>query len=86
MTGKSFTGLQGVVTGWGAKVVHGPPSPSLNEVTVPIMSNKECRMTPYGQNRITDNMMCAGYPEGKKDSCQVRIRCWNLMILKIGTR
>jgi hypothetical protein len=75
LTGKSFTGLEGVVTGWGAVMQHGATSDVLNEVTVPIMSNKECRMTTYGQKRITDNMMCAGFPEGKKDSCQVSIRC-----------
>ncbi|XP_023717600.1 trypsin-1 isoform X1 [Cryptotermes secundus] len=68
--GRSFTGMQGVVTGWGVTVQNGAPSDVLNEVTVPILSNKECRMTPYGSRKITDNMMCAGYPQGKKDSCQ----------------
>jgi secreted trypsin-like serine protease len=33
------------------------------------MSNIDCRRTGYG-NRITDNMMCAGYSYGMKDSCQ----------------
>lgn len=37
------------------------------------MSNIECRRTGYG-NKITDNMMCAGYPYGMKDSCQVNER------------
>jgi len=85
MTGKSFTGLQGVVTGWGVTIQYGAPSDVLNEVTVPIMSNKDCRMTPYGQKKITDNMLCAGYLEGKQDSCQVRICCWSFMILIVGT-
>lgn len=85
MTGKSFTGLQGVVTGWGVTTQYGATSDVLKEVAVPIMSNKECRMTSYGQKRITDNMLCAGFPEGKKDSCQVRICCWNFIILKVGT-
>jgi hypothetical protein len=85
LTGKSFTGLQGVVTGWGVTTQHGATSDVLNEVTVPIMSNKDCRMTPYGQKKITDNMLCAGFPEGKKDSCQVRICCWNVIILEVGT-
>lgn len=40
------------------------------EVTVPIQSNKECRESGYGASRITDNMLCAGFKEGKKDSCQ----------------
>jgi hypothetical protein len=64
--------MQGVVTGWGVTEQHGAPSDVLNEVTVPIMSNKDCKLTAYGK-RITENMMCAGYPEGKKDSCQVSV-------------
>jgi hypothetical protein len=73
MAGRSFAGAQGVVTGWGVTQQYGAPSDVLNEVTVPIMSNKDCRMTSYGNKKITDNMMCAGFPEGKKDSCQVNI-------------
>jgi hypothetical protein len=71
--GKSFSGMKGVVTGWGVTEPYGPPSDVLNEVTVPIISNDECRMTAYGKKKITDNMICAGFHEGKKDSCQVRI-------------
>nr|CAI5866442.1 unnamed protein product [Callosobruchus analis] len=35
------------------------------------MSNKDCRNTNYSSKMISDNMLCAGYPDtGKKDSCQ----------------
>ncbi|KAF7284124.1 hypothetical protein GWI33_022583 [Rhynchophorus ferrugineus] len=68
-TGKSFTGYNGVVTGWGATSQHGHIAPKLQEVVVPIMSNRDCRKTGY-VNRITDNMLCAGFPEGQKDACQ----------------
>jgi hypothetical protein len=68
-TGKSFTGNKGIVIGWGATQAHGQVSSKLREVEVPIMSNIDCRRTGYG-NRITDNMMCAGYSYGMKDSCQ----------------
>lgn len=61
---------QGIVTGWGATQEHGDVSVTLMEVTVPIQSNKECRESGYGSSRITDNMLCAGFKEGKKDSCQ----------------
>ncbi|XP_060523823.1 trypsin-1-like [Cylas formicarius] len=68
-TGKSFTGHNGVAVGWGATSQHGQVSTKLREVTVPIMSNQDCRKTAYAA-RITDNMMCAGFPDGRKDSCQ----------------
>lgn len=44
--------------------------PPLQEVRVPVMSQETCRKSKYGANRITDNMLCAGYTEGGKDSCQ----------------
>ncbi|XP_044730987.1 trypsin-1-like [Chrysoperla carnea] len=68
--GRSFTGIEGVVTGWGTVEQYGDLAVKLNEVTVPIMSNKECRKTGYGEKRITENMLCAGFPEGEKDACQ----------------
>ncbi|XP_058979635.1 trypsin-1-like [Musca domestica] len=68
--GKSFKGETGTVTGWGALKVGGFTSNTLQEVKVPIMSQDECRKTRYGASRITDNMLCAGYPDGMKDSCQ----------------
>ncbi|CAG2057579.1 unnamed protein product [Timema podura] len=68
--GKSFTGYEGLVTGWGVTAQNGPVSQVLNEVRVPIMSNDDCKKSDYGERRITENMMCAGYPDGKKDSCQ----------------
>ncbi|XP_025162329.1 trypsin-1 isoform X2 [Harpegnathos saltator] len=68
--GKTYTGSQAIVTGWGAIVEAGPVSQTLQEVTVPIISNGECRSMNYPSRRITDNMLCAGYSEGGKDSCQ----------------
>lgn len=69
--GKSFTGQSGVATGWGATSEGGSLATKLREVTVGIMSNEDCKTTGYGSDRISDNMLCAGLPEGKKDSCQV---------------
>lgn len=62
---------QAVVTGWGATEEGGQTSVYLQEVTVPILSNAECRKSKYGATRITDNMLCAGLKAGSKDSCQV---------------
>ena len=44
-------------------------------VRVPVMTNKKCRQTDYGETHgeesITDDMICAGYPgKGVKDACQ----------------
>lgn len=69
--GKTFAGLNGTVTGWGAVQEAGAISQTLQEVKVPILTNTECRASNYPSRRITDNMLCAGYQEGKKDSCQV---------------
>lgn len=51
---------------------QGDISATLQEVVVPILSNNECRQTGYGASRITDNMLCAGFKDGEKDSCQVK--------------
>ena len=40
-------------------------------LNMPVLSKSQCE-DAYGQ-RITDNMFCAGYLEGGKDSCQVHI-------------
>lgn len=52
-------------------IESGDISASLQEVVVPILSNSECRKSGYGSTRITDNMLCAGFKDGEKDSCQV---------------
>lgn len=55
------------VTGWGMTSEHGALSPLLLEVTVPLVSNAVCNQV-YGM--ITDDLLCAGYKQGGKDSCQ----------------
>jgi secreted trypsin-like serine protease len=67
-----LTGQNATVTGWGntlAQPIPGGTSfPSaLYEVEVPIISNQACAATTTG---ITDNMLCAGFTQGGKDSCQ----------------
>merc|ERR1719369_14591 len=57
------------VTGWGVKNEGGLLLPhQLQKVEVPVVSDEECR-EPYG-DQVQDNMICAGVPEGGKDSCQ----------------
>ncbi|XP_053698577.1 trypsin-1-like, partial [Sabethes cyaneus] len=69
-SGESYAGYNGIATGWGTTSQGGQVSPTLQEVTVPIMSNEDCKKSAYGERRITENMMCAGLPDGGKDSCQ----------------
>uniref|UniRef100_A0A3P9LDZ0 Peptidase S1 domain-containing protein n=1 Tax=Oryzias latipes TaxID=8090 RepID=A0A3P9LDZ0_ORYLA len=45
----------------------GSTSSTLQEVSVPIVSNTQCRDS---YSSLTSNMMCAGLTEGGKDSCQ----------------
>lgn len=70
--GKNFAGMDGTVAGWG-KLSNGTLSQTLQQVKVPIMTNQQCKKSAYRATRITDNMMCAGYSEGGRDACQVRI-------------
>ncbi|XP_054473498.1 trypsin-3-like [Anoplopoma fimbria] len=59
---------QCTVSGWGVTWQNSPKlSPVLRSVDVNIFSN--CRYYYYFY-RITDNMICAGFIHGGKDSCQ----------------
>ncbi|XP_065343147.1 trypsin-1-like [Cloeon dipterum] len=70
VTEEKYVGKIGTASGWGTTQEDGKPSCVLREVDVPVMSNEDCRKTNYTEQMITDNMMCAGYPDGQKDSCQ----------------
>ncbi|CAH0752052.1 unnamed protein product [Diatraea saccharalis] len=66
-----YVGVQALAAGWGSLTEEGKVSCTLQEVEVPVMSNQECRKTKYTASMISDNMLCAGYPQtGAKDSCQ----------------
>jgi len=61
------------VIGWGAIAEGGPTSAALREVAVKVQESASCEEN-Y-QHRvpaatITENMFCAGVPEGGRDSCQ----------------
>jgi trypsin len=61
-------GSQAKVSGWGALKESGSSTTRLQVVNVPLIGLSSCR-TKYG-NLITSQMLCAGYPNGKKDACQ----------------
>ncbi|XP_069125254.1 neurotrypsin-like isoform X1 [Argopecten irradians] len=63
----SSAGYTCYATGWGVTEGTGDRD-YLREVRLPIYRNAACRQF-YG-TKVTDNMMCAGYDFGGKDSCR----------------
>ncbi|XP_045763665.1 CLIP domain-containing serine protease B8-like [Maniola jurtina] len=59
-------GTEVLVTGWGLTSENGQGSDKLRAVRVPVVSNEDCRQN---YTYISDNMMCAGVPEGGKSAC-----------------
>ncbi|KAJ6633260.1 Trypsin 3A1 [Pseudolycoriella hygida] len=62
-------GAMADVAGWGATCEGCAPTNILRFVTVPVLSNAECNAM-YG-GLITAGMICAGFPEGGRDACQM---------------
>ncbi|MBF0369789.1 MAG: serine protease [Magnetococcales bacterium] len=62
-------GVLSTVIGWGNTQGTGQANypDALQEVQVPLVTNDACNNGYNGQ--ITDNMLCAGYDDGGKDSC-----------------
>jgi len=68
---RSYNNHSTIVVGWGKLSEGGLPANVLQEVLVPIISQKQCRhKTSYRQDEITENMFCAGFDQGKIDACQ----------------
>ncbi|KAF7643300.1 hypothetical protein LDENG_00242110 [Lucifuga dentata] len=70
-----YAGTSMWVTGWGSiNTRESLPSPqTLQEVEVPVVGNRQCNCDyddVYGKGAITDNMICSGFREGGKYSCQ----------------
>ncbi|XP_011210742.1 trypsin-1 [Bactrocera dorsalis] len=66
----NFDNRDAIVAGWGLVKEGGVTSNYLQEATVPIITNHECRQTRY-KSKITDVMLCAGLVQtGGKDACQ----------------
>ncbi len=63
------TGTTATVTGWGTTSSGGSSSNNLREVDVPIVSDTSCQSS-YGSSLEPSVEICAGYPNGGKDSCQ----------------
>jgi secreted trypsin-like serine protease len=79
MDTKDYVGEKVTLVGWGTTSFEGDLSKNLMEVEVPVVSNEECNKnysTVEGSSvaypeGINHNFLCAGLPEGGKDSCQL---------------
>lgn len=65
------------VAGWGRTAEGGKPSDVLQQVQLPVLNNDICkdRYRKQGKlidevNQFNDGVLCVGYLEGGKDSCQ----------------
>ena len=73
------TGDNSYVSGWGATVMRpigeepGPVSNILQYVRLPLITNTDCVFpkTEWAPTQITSNNVCAGFPNGGRDICQV---------------
>ncbi|XP_066118585.1 trypsin-2 [Saccopteryx bilineata] len=62
-------GTQCLISGWGNTLSSGINYPELLQcLEAPLLSQEQCEDSYPGQ--ITENMVCAGFLEGGKDSCQ----------------
>lgn len=74
-----YSGLDGIVAGWGATAESGKSSCGLRQVNVPILSNLDCSSNTNYRNIsfiMSKNMLCAGFERGGADSCQVSPICF----------
>lgn len=56
------------IAGWGSTAEGGDISNDLLKINLPLVSAARCKVAFPG--KITDEMLCAGYDDGKKDACQ----------------
>ncbi|KAG5876774.1 hypothetical protein JTB14_038452 [Gonioctena quinquepunctata] len=72
--GENFLGEVGVAAGWGALSPGSRLRPqTLQAVQVPVIENRQCERWHRSKGisvTIYDEMMCAGYKTGGRDSCQ----------------
>lgn len=72
--GDNFTGKTATVTGWGRTQYGVPTAPGvLQKVDVQVLDRDTCQqwMKNVGRKEVIyPNMLCAGYQDGTRDSCQ----------------
>ncbi len=63
-------GTLAIVAGWGLTAESGEVSNILRHVTVELVSRQICNGIASYSGAISDFQICAGFPQGGKDSCQ----------------
>ncbi|KAI3374082.1 hypothetical protein L3Q82_022648 [Scortum barcoo] len=58
------------IAGWGRDAEQGSLPDVLQEAEVPLVAQDQCQLQ-LPEYTITSSMLCAGYPEGGVDTCQV---------------
>lgn len=58
------------VAGWGNIYDYGIRSVRLMEVEVPSVTLEECGRPEAHPGKLTDSMLCAGFPDGQRDACE----------------
>ncbi|GLV32012.1 uncharacterized protein CBL_07771 [Carabus blaptoides fortunei] len=66
----NYTSRSGIIAGWGRVEEKKELSPVLKKLVVPVWSREQCLDAGYQAKKVTENMFCAGYPQGKQDACQ----------------
>ena len=65
------SGSMVTVTGWGrVRDDDSPLSDILEKVSVPVVSDRKCKKEYEFVTEIARSMLCAGFDDGGKDSCQ----------------
>ncbi|XP_034034102.1 enteropeptidase-like [Thalassophryne amazonica] len=70
-------GTKCFIAGWGRDSEQGSLPNVLQEAQVPLLARDQCQLQLPEYN-ITSSMLCAGYPEGGVDTCQVH---WAYLVL-----
>ena len=70
VSSEPVVGSASEAAGWGTLSFGGNDSDDLMSVSVPIIDRDVCNSSDSYTGRVTDNMLCAGFLAGGKDSCQ----------------
>lgn len=70
---EDFIGQAAMVAGWG-KLSFGGPVPNILQIAnLPVIGNKDCQEMYHNSGHmkiISDSFVCAGFPNGGRDSCE----------------